>query len=197
MSLFSEVVADVYSITGRPDRVAETALAVKAATLKMHQSDFYFRDLFESGVRFTDVSFVQSLEYKVLLPRWRQIKYLRKYDEATNTPGKFLIGLLPEEVLDGYKIQKQDIFYSAGEFVHINSSTQTTTYLLGAYLHPDITEAGYNSWIAADHKYAIVYDAAATVFKAIGKDEEAASYRTLVPEQIALIKASNISPTGF
>lgn len=194
---FSELCAEVYTITGRPDRVAETESAVKAATLKAHQSDFYYKDLFESGIAFDSASFVQNLDYRSLLPRWRALKYLRKYDATSGTPGKELDLIVPENVLDGYSVQRQDICYVAGAYVQINSATQEQYYLLGCYLNPDITKTGYTSWVALDHPYAIVFDAAATVFKAIGKDEETANYRQLVAEQIALLRGSNIIATGY
>lgn len=192
----AELIAEVYTLTGRPDRVAETLSAVKAATLKAHQSDYYYKDLFEAGLDFNEALFTATLDYKVLLPRWRALKYLRKYDLTTNTPGKELDIVVPENVLDEYQVTKTNICYVAGSNIQINSSTQERYYLLGCYLNPDISQATYTSWVAVDHPYAIVFDAAATVFKAIGKDEEASAYRGLVTEQIAMIKMSNIVAYG-
>lgn len=193
----AELITEVYSLTGRPDRSADTLSAIKSATLKAHQSDYYYKDIFESGIVFDSSSFVQSLDYRTLLPRWRALKYLRKYDIASNTPGKELDIILPDNVLDSYKTTKTDICYVAGAFVQLNSSSREDTYLLGCYLNPDITETSYTSWVALDHPYAIIFDAAATVFKAIGKDEEAAAYRILVVEQIAMLKMSNIEGVGY
>jgi hypothetical protein len=194
---FSELCAEVYTITGRSDRVAETESAVKSATLKAHQSDYYYKDIFETGVAFTTSDFVQSLDYRLLLPRWRALKYLRKWDAVNLAPGKELDLIVPEQLFNRYNVQKQDICYTAGAYVQINSSTAEQYYLLGCYLNPDITKATYTSWVALDHPYAIVFDAAATVFKAIGKDEEAAAYRTMVAEQIGMIKMSNIEGNGY
>ena len=193
----AELIAEVYTITGRPDRVAETLSAVKSATLKLHQSDYYYKDMFESGVAFDSASFVQNLDYRALLPRWRAIKYLRKYDAASGTPGKELELIVPENVFDAYTVQKQDIYYVAGAYIQINSSTEDQYYILGCYLNPDITQTGYNSWIALDHPYAIIFDAAGSVFKAIGKDDEAAMYKNLGIEQLVNLKASNIVANGF
>lgn len=195
--ILAELITEVYSLTGRPDRTAETLSAIKSATLKAHQSDYFYKDIFESGLSFNSSTFAQSLDYRTLLPRWRALKYLRKYAIASNTPGKELDIILPDNVLDSYKVTKTDICYVAGSYVQINSSTEESTYLLGCYLNPDITEASYTSWVALDHPYAIIFDAAATVFKAIGKDEEAAAYRGLVIEQIAMLKMSNIEGNGY
>lgn len=193
----TELVQEVYSITNRPDLVNDTAVAIRAATLKMHQSDYYFKDIFEVGVAFDAAAFVQNLDYRSLLPNWRSLKYLRKYDITSGTPGKELDIILPDAIFDDYSLQKQDICYGAGAFIQINSSTQEQYYLLGCYLNPIITAVGYNSWVALDHPYAIVFDACATVFKGIGKDDESTAYRTLVAEQISMLKTSNILVNGF
>lgn len=193
----AELIAEVYTITGRPDRVAETLSAVKSATLKAHQKDFYYKDLFEAGIVFTTAEYVQNLDYRSLLPRWRAVKYLRKYDNTSGDPGAFLTLITPGEVLDDYSAQRQDIFYVAGQYVQINSSTEEQYYLLGAYLNPDITDTGYSSWIALDHPYAIVYEAVVTVMKAIGEDDKASIYAKMAQEQQALISLSNIQSVGY
>lgn len=193
----AELIAEVYTITGRPDRVAETLSAVKAATLKAHQSDYYYKDLFESGLDMLTPDFAHSLDYRQVLPRWRALKYLRKLDYPANVPGKMLDIVVPENVLDNYRIQRTDICYVAGDYVQINCSEEQRYFLLGCYLNPDINQNTYTSWIAQDHPYAIIFDAAATVFKAIGKDEETAQFRGLVMEQIAMLKMSNIVATGI
>lgn len=193
----AELISEVYTLTGRPDRVAETLSGIKAATLKAHQTDYYYKDIYEGGVGFGSAEFIQNLVYREVLPKWRAVKYFRKYDLANATPGKHLTHIVPENVMDRYLVEKDDIYYVAGAEVTIKSSTKEQYYLFGAYLHPDITESGYNSWIAEDHPFYIVYEAAATVFKAIGKDEEAAAFRGMVAEQLQLIKISNISPLGY
>lgn len=193
----AELKSEVYTLTARPDLVAETSSAIKSATLKAHQSDYYYKDLFESGIAFSTSDFVQNLDYRALLPTWRALKYLRKFDITSSTPGRELTIVVPENVFDDYKIQKQDICYGAGAFIQINSSTQEQYYLLGAYLNPNITDTGYNSWVALDHPYYIIFDATATVFKAIGKDDEATTYRQLMAEQLAMLRAANILAVGF
>lgn len=194
----AELVQEVYYLTARPDLVNETSAAIRSATLKAHQSDYYWKDLYEAGIAFSSAEFVQNLDYRALLPNWRSLKYLRKFDPTTNTPGGLEMTVVPAEgIFDDYSIQKQDICYGAGAYIQINSSTEEQYYLLGAYLNPIITTAGYNSWVALDHPYFIIFDAAATIFKAIGKDDEAASYRTLMAEQLAMLKTANILANGF
>lgn len=196
MATLAELQADVITLTNRPDLAAETLLAVKAATLKLHQADYFYKDLYETGISFSASAFVQQLDYRVLLPRYRALKYIRKSD-STGTPGIFLGVLTPSEVLDQYGIAREDICYVAGEVIQIKCSTALQYAILGAYLNPDLTTAGYSSWLAFDHPYAIIYEAAVTVFKAIGYDEQATTFSKLAAEQLQLVRISNIQAEGY
>lgn len=186
MATFAELVSDVYTLTNRPYLVEETKLAVKMATLKAHQSDFYPKDLFEVGLSWTEPAFIQSIEYRTLIPRWRAFKYLRKY--AGSSLGEFFKLLTPEETLDGYGINRENICYLAGEMLEIRSNTQDTNMIIGCYLNPITTEQGFTSWIALDHPYAIVFEAARIIFRQVGAVDEANNMRTEVAEQYMILK---------
>ena len=196
MATFTELCNDVYTLTNRPDLVAETKLAVKAATLKAHQLDFFWKDIEEVGIQFSSEEYIQALEYRTLVPRFRALKYIRKSD-AGGVVGDFINLITPALALDRYGSQREDICYAAGEVIHIKSSTLLQYIFFGCYLNPDVTESGYTSWIANDHPYAIVYEAAATVFKGIGQDEQANTFKRLVDEQFQLVKQSNIEAEGY
>ena len=196
--VLSDLIQEVYTLTGRSDRVAETISAVKAATLKAHRVDYFYKDVYENGIAFDNPEFYQQLVYRDLIPLWRAFKYIRYYDALGQAAGKFLTLVTPETVLDGvYKDEKQDVIYVAGAVLQLKLSSKQKYFLLGCYLNPNITEAGYNSWIALDHPYAIIYDAASTVFKAVGKDEEAATYKVLVGLEYTQLVSSNIISEGF
>lgn len=204
-ALLTAIVADVYSLSNRPDLIAETSVAVKAATLKAHQREYYEKDLFESGVAFPSSLFVQQLTYKSLVPLWRSLKYLRKFDPTTPSLTDGSLGsagaefdlITADNILDSYKIEKTDVMYMAGLNLNIKSSTAFQYALMGCYTHPDITDAGYNSWIAQEHKYAIVFEAVRVVFKTIGFDEQSAGYEELVKEQYAAVDTSQILGKGY
>lgn len=194
---FNALVADVYSLTGRPDLVAETAIAVKSATLKAHQYDFYDRDIVETGIQFNAAAILQSLEYKELLPRWRALKYLRKYEPIGDTPGDFFEIIPVEKVLDSYKVTRENVAYLAGLVIQIRSSEELQYCLLGAYVNPDITVATFSSWIAQDHPYAIVYEAAATIFDIIEYSTAAAKHRGLAEIERMNVTKSNLQLVGY
>jgi len=190
MASLSSLMSDVYTLTNRDDLVAETKLAVKMATLKMHQLDNFPKDIFETGISWSPIAFIQSLDYKTLIPNWRAFKYLRKYQDGL--PGEFFTYLSPEESLDRYQVNKENICYTAGTQLEIRSNTEDTYMLLACYTHPIVTDAGYSSWIADEFPFAIISDAAASVFKGIGQDEKASAFRQTVAEQVALIRQNNI-----
>jgi len=193
----SELIQEVYTLTNRPDLVGLTLTGVRAATLKMHQSDYYYKDIFETGISFTTAEYLQQIEYRALFPQWRAFKYLRKTDVTGTEQGKFIDPIAPEIVLDGYSLNRTDVCYVAGSLIQVRSSTQLQYSILGCYLNPVITEAGYSSWIALDHPYAIVYEAAATVFKAIGDSDQFAVFNNLALLQIAELRGSNIQAQGY
>lgn len=198
-STLTGLVNDVYTLTNRPDLVGETLLAVRNATLKAHSSDFYPKDLFETGIIFDYEQAQQTFAYKELIPRWRALKYLREYSYSgnTGTPGKFLDVVTPETLLDSYNIHKEDVCYLAGYQLQIRAKAASKYFLLGCYVHPTVTPDNYNSWIADEHPSAIIYEAAATIFKTIGYDEQTAAYRGLVADEYALLRADNILAVGY
>jgi len=194
----TELINNVYILTNRPDLVSQTFLAIQSATLKMHSSDYYYKDISEFPVQFNSSTYFQQIEYKTLIPRWRALKYIRKLDISTtpNTPGKFFDILTPDNILDSYSIQREDVCYVAGQILQIRSCTAIEYALMGAYIHPDIVQATYSSWIAMEFPFAIIFEAAATVFKMIGKKDEESSNRVLAGEQIIMLKMTNITADG-
>jgi hypothetical protein len=193
----NELIAEVYTITNRADLVAQTLTAIRSATLKLHQSDYYYKDLRENGVSFLTAEYLQQIEYRTLFPRWRALKYVRKTDSTGQEQGKVLDIIVPENVLDDYKLNRVDVAYVAGEVVQIRSSTQLQYTIVGRYDNPDITQAGYNSWIALDHPYAIVFEAASTVFKMIGDTDQFAAYTGLAGQQLIELRNSNVQAIGY
>jgi hypothetical protein len=193
----AELQAAVIEITNRPDLVAKTLAAVQAATLKAHHSDFYYKDIYEAEIDFTTATFEPDFEFRTFVPRWRAGKYFRKYDHDDAVPGDFFEEIVPENAMDSYAQARVDVWYSAGEIIHLKSSTEERYVLMGCYRHPDITTGTFDSWIALDHPYAIVYGAAQTIFRLIGKTDEARGMKEEVAEQYILLRNSNIIGSGY
>lgn len=189
-ALFTSLLNDVYSITNRPDLVAETSLAVRQATLKLHQRDFYAKDLVESRIQFTAPAYYQSLSYASLFPNFRKLDYLRKYENGEATG--FLTLVTPTNTFDSYGISKEDICYLAGSLIQIRSSTSLTDFLIGFFQNPTTNPDLYDSWIGTLYPNAIVEEACAKVFKMIGFDEQAAVYKALANESALVVHNGNV-----
>lgn len=193
----AELVAEVYSFTKRPDLSGMTLAAIKAATLKAHQFDYWSKDLYESGVAFPSSANEQTWAYKTTVPLWRAAKYLRKVDATSGLPYGDKLKLITTEIfLDRYGVVKTDVFYEAGQVLQIKTAEPVQFFAFGCYLNPNVTDASYTSWIANEHPYAIVYDAASIVFKTIGFNEQEASMRGLYAEQLRLLQTANVLAEG-
>lgn len=197
MTTLSDLQQMVYDITNRPDLVNETLTALKAATLKMHHSDFYPKDLFETGIAFAASDFYQTFEVKVPIPRYRAHKYSRYYDAVGQAAGKFFEFISPEKVVDGYSVERVDILYPAGVNLQYKGSIAFQYILFGCYLHPNVADTTYASWIADEHPYAVVFEAARVLFGGIGLQEQSAAYEKFVSEQVAELKLSQITGEGY
>ena len=191
----SELVSEVYVQTNRPDLVEKTSSAIRAATLLAHHSDFYKKDILETGISFDTAAYKQSLDTDVV-PRYRKLKWIRKYDNVSELPGEFLTVIDVPEILDDYGIERENIAYEAGQNIQISSNTELQYMLMGVYVSPDVTSLNYNSWVADNFPYLIIHDAAAKVFQSIGNLEQAKAQKVDRNEQFQLFTSSAVALVG-
>lgn len=189
---FAQLVAEVLLIVKRPDLQARIEGAVRAATLKMHQSDFFYKDIVEVPVQFDLARVLQQFLPTEVVPNFRKVKYIRIWNgDADGSFGPFLDPIQIENSLDIYKCSKDNVFYMAGQLLQIRAVPAVSRVLFGAYKHPVVTPAeSYSSWIADEYPYAIIYEAARTVFRSISFNEQAGEYSQLAGEVLAEIKMS-------
>jgi hypothetical protein len=197
MTTFADMLTQVYTITGRSDLVTETTLALRQATLKAHNSDFFPLDIYEFAINFSSAAYYQQLDYQTLVPLWRSLKYIRKYDSVGQTAGKFLKIITPELLMDKYQVEQTDIVYIAGTQLQIKTSDSNQYFLVACYVNPNTDPANYSSWIANVQDTVIVTIAATIVFKMIGFDEQAQSYAALAADQLAMLKESYLLANGW
>jgi hypothetical protein len=194
---FDQLTTEVHQLTGRPDLVAQTKSAVKAATLKAHQSDYYSKDIYETGVQFEEATHRQCLDFYSLVSNFRALKYIRRVESETDEEGIFFDIITPGEVLDSYGCTRSDIAYVAGRSLEIRSSVTFSKALMGAYVLPVVTEGNYSSWVADLHPFAIIYEAARVLFKTIGFDEQASTFNALVSEEYTTLKMTGLADVGY
>lgn len=184
----TELVAVVYTLTGRPDLVAETSAAIRKATLKMHSVDYFYRDLQEKIITFPTPSYKQQYDLGVNLPSYRALKYVRQWNAMPVGTERYLTVIEPDSILDSYGKEATDIWYVAGSNLNIKCRDLVTNLVIGYYKHPDITTATFSSWIAIEQPFAIIEEACATVFQMIGHTEMARKFELLSSQNMALLR---------
>ena len=192
----AQLITEVYAITKRPDLVALTTSAIKAATLKCHTADFMFKDLFEALIIFPTSSPYQIIDVVNDTPRFRNLKYFRPFDNVNKVGGRFFELVHPQAVLDSYSVEKVNIFYQAGRQINIKSAAAMNYGILGYYLYPDTTDTNFDSWIAREFPWAIIFEASAQVLKATGYDQQAAGIKQLATENLQEAISAGINETG-
>lgn len=231
-SLLQSLVNLVIVETTRPDLNVESLSAVLASTLKCHLCETFYKDLTSGQIHFKNtLSFYQTLDTRTI-PRFRKLAYFRKADTHPSTSNfgnpdcelppltgwgysyyagrhwktRLLKVISTDAIFDEYETQKVDVLYQAGSLIQIRSSSQLAWGLFGYYAYPDITFLGYNSWIAREMPFAIVYDATASVLSKIGALDAASQFNTpanprgegggLAVQHLELLKRDNIVVEG-
>lgn len=196
---FTELVNEVSIIVKRPDLVDRIQGAVRAATEKMHSLDFWYRDLVEVPVQFDREFYIQNFDPRQVIPRFRKAKYIRIWrGDITGGPAEFLDPIQIEEAIDAYGYTKTNVFYMAGQLLQIRTTCSVLRVLFGAYKFPVTSPIeSYESWIADDYPWAIVYEAARAIYRSISMDEAASQYERLTAEVVAEIKRSCIDDVPF
>jgi hypothetical protein len=184
----NELIAEVYTLTGRPDLVAETSAAIRKATLKMHSLDFFYRDLQEEIIGFPTTAFKQQYDLQINIPSYRAIKYVRRWNAVPTGMENYFTKLEPDAVLDSYGREATNIWYVAGAMLNIKGKEQISNLVLGYYRHPDITTNGFSSWIAIEQPFAIIEEACANIFQMIGHAEMRRKYETHSAQNPVLLR---------
>ena len=189
---FAELVSEVLVIVKRPDLQDRVKQSIKAATLKMHQSDFYYKDMHEVPVQFLESKILQNFMPTEIAPNYRKVKYVRIWNgDIDGAAGNFLTPIQIENSLDAYRYMKTDVYYMAGQLLQIRTACPVYRILFGCYLHPVVSpEGSYKSWIADEYPFAIIYEAARAMFRSIGYQEQANDYAQLAGEVLQEIKLS-------
>ena len=191
---FQELFTEVTTITKRPDLVDRTKQAIRAATIKMHHSDLYFKDMVEVAVQFTDIFYLQSFIPTDVVTNFRMVKYIRLWNgDISGGVGAFLDPIQIENSLNQYKQIKTNVFYMAGQMLQIRGAYPLDKVLLGCYVNPVVTpEAFFSSWLANEKPYAIIYEAARQVFSSISFDTQAQLMAGMVAEELAELKLTYV-----
>ena len=176
MSLWTDLLDEVYTLTNRPELVAETAIALRKAVRTAHASARFWRDLVEVPVTGLAVQQVQEISLDLYAPRFRQTAYIKSnsYTDLYFSP------VTIDDLLDADGYGRVNAYWGFGNTLRLRAANVEDNYLLGYYQFPIVSPAdSFTSWIVNEHRDYIVVSAALVVLGSIGEGEIKATMQQL------------------
>jgi hypothetical protein len=222
-ALMQSIIDAVYVHTNRPDRIAETLLAVSKATMKMHMiglrdartgissAAFYMQDVVENIL---SLPIQTDSHFSIDLTQYPQLRAV--YQIAEWYPQSVLVAnpnliqrvytpIEPDFLFDDYGLEKQEYWYRAGMAAQLKVLGQQNNYndnvakqiKFSYFAFPNVVADTYSSWIANTFPDAIIEEAAGTIFRMIGKDEEFKVYQVMTQDNISMLQSFAVTSNSF
>lgn len=218
MVTLAQLSNEVYILTNRPDLVAETRVAVRKAIMKFHSADTFKRDLKVTRLQMSTYpkTAVDQFRWSILLSEFggqfrrpKSLIYPPELSPPTFVPAPLLdisVGIswqreytevTQDTIFDRYSAERLNYYYIAGNSLTIKSAFDVDYLDFWYYVYPVynyLPNGDYTvgSWIVDQYPDAIIEEAAGTVFKMIGKDDEHNRYAQLFAENIAIVRMTDV-----
>lgn len=175
------VLNDVFAITMRPDRIAESMLGIRQALQLAHGKDNFPSDLVEVRLQADAADFeIQAM----LDTNVRKISHV--VPQYLQPDGSFVRGdalnYVEPRAFHSQKVQSidKDFFYVAGRALNIKIRNPTRYFQMGYWAYPDVTDEGLaTDWIMLNYPHVIVYGAVSMTYRALGNAADANAYQSL------------------
>lgn len=187
MALWDDLLAEVIVLTNRRDRVAETGIFLRKAVRDLHNAGRFWRDLASVTIPDLPQTQVQEIDLSVHAPLFRKAASLA----PAGLPDNWLTPVGIDEMLDVDNYIKPNIYWGFGNAIRVRASTPQSSYILQYWAYPAVTPTTFNSWIAANHRDAIVVRAAAAVLRSVNEAEQASRLETLAATLQAEVVSNN------
>lgn len=171
MTTFAELETLVIGQTRRPEIPAVTKAAIKSATLRAHHTDFFPRDLNTTLLTYTPSSTAILYDFPSIhatLVRLRSLQFLQGIDAATSAPVENLEYRTADDLFDSDGNRRPHVYTLIGATLRIYPVQATGAMNAFFFQNPDVTEAGYSSWIADTYPDELAMWASAIVFARTG-----------------------------
>lgn len=210
MITLAELMEQVVVITNRPGQVAEMKQGILTALLKEHAAVDYQRDLVP-GVNVvlpTASDYRYTISIGTELPLFRKISRIREallgsqLVSYAGTYGSIEFQLIrADAIFDSYGTEYVNTYYIANNNIQLQAVREVSSVNISYYARPDTgfltsVSGEIDSWIANEFGYVIQAAAAAYVFKAIGRDNEAKFQIAAALDGRRDIIMSNITEVG-
>lgn len=176
MTTFAEMQAQVIVYTKRPELVSLTDSAIRMATLRAHQVDFFNRDQRNQLLNYTppvgNELFTDIANIYTTIPLLRTPDFMQSEDSLTFQPTENLEHVLEyKDFYDQYNELRSSVFTMMGTTLRARFASATGRARLFYYQNPDVASATYSSWIADLHKEELAMWAAGIIWARSGMQE--------------------------
>jgi hypothetical protein len=197
---YTQLLADIYTLTARPDLAAETALAVRKATMKFHMADFWVNDLATVPVTLPVLPTDGSVSFRYTLdltdagtyPRLRKLAQIKEYNTVLTGQEIKFARKESDMIQDAYLLEDINYWAQTGRSVAIRSNKVLVQIAVDYYKYPNVVPANYDSWIADQFDMAVIEEAASNIFSIIGKDAEAKRLGDRFGENLHMITMAQV-----
>lgn len=163
---FTEIVAEVTTITQRPDLILHARRAVNSAVNFFCVEANFARDLSEDAFTVSESEYIHSIALSEF-ERFRKFRYIKPA-----THNCMVNAISPEDIFKGGQ-QAKNCYYIVGSEVKINLPYLTPELLIGWFQYPPIlTDLEPDFWLLEVSPFMIIDKAAATIFRQIGQNQE-------------------------
>lgn len=199
MTTFADMLTKTAAITGRPELVALTKIAVRTATIRAHCTTFFPRDKFAQTVNYTVDNTSQwngNINVFTAFASLRQLKVV----QCVDSNGAVTEQLTYREVDDLYDTSgylRDSTWKLEGQNLLIHSRAPTGSIKVHGYTLPSVAEDSYSSWIADSYPEELALWAAAIVqFRSGNQEIAGASLKTNVEpfKELLIISHEQIIP---
>lgn len=197
MTTFAEMQTAVHALTKRPELTALTDLAIRTATLRAHQVDFFPRDqdshVFTYTVNSSDV-FTDLTGIHTSIPLLRTPDFMQSEDTLTLQPSENLEYLNSfKDFWDHDNVRRTSVFTQIGSTLRCSFAGATGRARLFYWKNPVVASATYSSWIADLYLDELAYWAAGIVWARSGFQEIAQQAQLQVQGFKELLVTSHLS----
>lgn len=188
MALFDDILADVITITNRPDLVNESKFGIRAATIKLHGLELWIEDKIEEVIPVVVEDGMFAITNADFSHTPRKIDLFKK-----TTSDDFFEEINPLALKDRYGYRRSNVYYRAGTQYNFITDTYDNSIAVSYYRFPVATETGYSSWIAENYKELVALEAAIFVFSSIGDKEQEARIEKMAAQQLAVLQINHMN----
>lgn len=164
---FTEAVAEVVSITKRPDKLLDIRREVNKAVNFFCMGADFVKDLEEVEIPITSTEYAQNLDLtnETYFTRFRKFAYIR----PTNRK-KLLDAVTPNKIFAKGR-EQVDCYYVAGTQANFKLCKLADALYVGYFRFPPLlTDAAPTFWMLEVSPYMVIDKAAGAVFRNIGDD---------------------------